>query len=429
MLDLNFDGHNTLYATHGLHSYAAKCPPQLVRYGIEEFSLPGEIILDPMVGSGTTIVEAKLCGRQGIGFDIDPLACLIAQVKAREVNDDEVAEASKLVIRQTQQDIDALESENVSQELLERTISPVFPNLDYWFEPQVKCTLAILTHHISQTQMSKEVRDFLWVAFSAIILTKVSVANARDIIHSRHHRYVHFETPNVIKKFDARVKKMRRQMAEFRQLCNRVPQTDSIVEKGDARALSLKDETIDLVFTSPPYATALDYPRAHFLAVGWLRDPLGITLEDYKLKGANYIGSERGYQKAGYLSDIRLSRFSLVKSVLTKLADSDQPKANLIQRYFVDMYQSLGEMYRVLKPGRHAVIVICPSHIRKIEVPTHKVFTEIANELGFHLVNEMTRTISKNHRVLPYLQEAFGDRMNTEYVLVYQKGAREYASL
>jgi DNA modification methylase len=420
-IDLDFDGHNTLYATHGLHSYAAKCPPQLVRYGIENFSSPGESILDPMVGSGTTVVEARLRGRNAIGYDIDSLACLIAKVKARKIDDKPIGDATELVLKHANNDIDALKKVNVSRELLARATPPNFYNIDYWFSPDVKHALAVLLYHINQTQMSQDVREFLWVAFSSIILTKVSVANARDIIHSRHHYLEHKNVPDVIDKFEARIRKMRRQMEEYQHYCKQIPPTSIIVEKGDARQLPLENETIDLVFTSPPYATALDYPRAHFLAVAWLQQALGITLEEYKSQGATYIGSERGGHQETIRSDNLISDIRLARSIIDKIEEIDRKKAKLIQRYYNDMYLTLKEIYRVLKPNRNAVIVICPSHIRKIEVPTHRVFTEICNKIGLRLTNEITRTINKKRRVLPYLQKAFGDRMNTEYVLIYQK--------
>lgn len=421
MLDLDFDGHNTLYATHGLHSYAAKCPPQLVRYGIENYSSPGEIILDPMAGSGTTVVEARLHGRNAIGYDIDALACLIAKVKARIIDDNPIDNAADLVLKYARNDIDALQKGKASQEILARATPPNFLNIDYWFSPEVKQALAVLLYHIDQTRMSQDVREFLWVAFSAIILTKVSVANARDIIHSRHHYYEHKIVPDVIEKFELRVKKMRRQMDEYRQLCTQKPPTSIIVEKGDARQIHLENESIDLVFTSPPYATALDYPRAHFLAVAWLQQALGTTLEEYKWGGQTYIGSERGSIQETTILDEQISDITLARYTVEKIGEIDLKKANLIQRYFNDMYLTIKEIYRVLKPNRTAVIVICPSHIRKIEVPTHRVFTEMGNSIGLRLTNEITRTINKKRRVLPYLQKAFGDRMNTEYVLIYQK--------
>src|ERR1700733_10446324 len=110
MADLNFDGHDTLYASHGLHAYAAKCPPQLVRYGVRYYSKVGETILDPMAGSGTTLVEAKILGRNAIGYDIDPLARLLAKVKTKSVPDREIQAGHDVVVRRCRRDLEDLRS-------------------------------------------------------------------------------------------------------------------------------------------------------------------------------------------------------------------------------------------------------------------------------------------------------------------------------
>ena len=57
-------------------------PPQLPKLFIQELSIPGEFVLDPMAGSGTTLVEAVLSDRCGIGIDLDPLASMIAKAEA-----------------------------------------------------------------------------------------------------------------------------------------------------------------------------------------------------------------------------------------------------------------------------------------------------------------------------------------------------------
>src|SRR5215213_2296567 len=181
MPDLNFATQNTIYATHGLHAFAAKCPPPLVKYGLRYYSKPGEIVLDPMSGSGTTIVEARLMGRNALGYDIDPLARLIAQVKSRIVNDNHIEAAYKIITRKLARDVIALQSGAITSALRQRATPPDFPNRDYWFEEDVSAALALLSYHISNTPMPERVRDFFWVTFSSLILAKNSVANARDI--------------------------------------------------------------------------------------------------------------------------------------------------------------------------------------------------------------------------------------------------------
>jgi DNA modification methylase len=79
--ELNFHGENSSYASHDLHAFAAKFPPQLPRAFIRGLTLPGDRVLDPMMGSGTTIVEALIEGRHGIGLDLDPLALQLSRIK------------------------------------------------------------------------------------------------------------------------------------------------------------------------------------------------------------------------------------------------------------------------------------------------------------------------------------------------------------
>src|SRR3979490_246423 len=117
MPELDFDGHNTLYATHGLHAFAAKCPPQLVRYGLRYYSKPGETVLDPMSGSGTTLVEARRLGRHAVGDDIDPLARLIAAVKVSDIADDAIEKAYSTVFERTEADLGALKKRRVPVEV------------------------------------------------------------------------------------------------------------------------------------------------------------------------------------------------------------------------------------------------------------------------------------------------------------------------
>ncbi len=61
------------WATHN-PKYRGNFAPQIARNIIEMYSDKGDLILDPMVGAGTTLIEAKLLARSAIGIDINPKA-------------------------------------------------------------------------------------------------------------------------------------------------------------------------------------------------------------------------------------------------------------------------------------------------------------------------------------------------------------------
>ena len=79
---------DTRHLTHDLHRYSGKFIPQIARTAIELVSQPGDLILDPYAGSGTTVLEAGLVGRRALGVDLNPLAVLIATAKTTNVADE-----------------------------------------------------------------------------------------------------------------------------------------------------------------------------------------------------------------------------------------------------------------------------------------------------------------------------------------------------
>src|SRR5260370_9196031 len=85
--DLNFDfvGSKTGYLTHSLHPYPAKFIPQIPEVLIRELSREGDTVADIFCGSGTTLVEALMLNRNAIGFDANPLACMITRTKTTRV--------------------------------------------------------------------------------------------------------------------------------------------------------------------------------------------------------------------------------------------------------------------------------------------------------------------------------------------------------
>ena len=122
---------------------------------------------------------------------------------------------------------------------------------------------------------------------------------------------------------------------------------------GDAQHMPLADASVDLIVTSPPYASnAIDYMRAHKFSLIWL----GHTIEELGDRRSDYIGGEK-------ISDFPFEQLPpRTVGLVTEVAALDVRKGSVLRRYYSEMTRVLGEMHRVLKPGKAAILVVGSSH-------------------------------------------------------------------
>lgn len=73
--------------THGFYRYPARFPPEFVRAAIRALTEPGDLVLDPFVGGGTTAVEALANGRRVVGTDLNELAVFVSRAKTVVANE------------------------------------------------------------------------------------------------------------------------------------------------------------------------------------------------------------------------------------------------------------------------------------------------------------------------------------------------------
>jgi DNA modification methylase len=407
--ELNFHGEDSSYASHDVHAFAAKFPPQLPRAFIRGLTAPGDVVLDPMMGSGTTIVEALLEGRRGIGLDIDPLALRVSQAKTIPMRADDLRDLGLKVISHAQD----LLANNSIERLMQKFDSRTKAFIDYWFYPNTQRELAALVLAMQTVEVSL-VRRFLELTFSSIIVTKSGgVSRARDLAHSRPHLDKEKNPKNALEQFSLRLQKNIKSMAYL-------DIKGAIVAPlpGDARLMPLRNGVIDLIVTSPPYANAIDYMRAHKFPLVWLGESV-VNLTQLR---ARYIGSEN-INGAQY---IELP--DKTESIMRQLAKQDRKKSSILRKYFTEMQSVLAEMYRVLRKDSPAIVVVGPSIMRGIDVQTHHCLAEIAQETGFSVIGVVQRSLDRNKRLMP---ARFGkktdamieQRMHEEYVIGLLKPA------
>jgi DNA modification methylase len=408
--ELNFHGENSSYASHDLHAFAAKFPPQLPRAFIRGLTNPFDIVLDPMMGSGTTVVEALLAGRIGVGLDIDPLALRLGRVKTLPLDTDQLRNTGEFVFSHANK---LLSNGKTIERSLTKFDKRTREFIDYWFLPITQRELMALTLAIQAIPDTSQ-RRFFELTFSSVIVTKSGgVSLARDLAHSRPHLDRTKTPKNALDQFSLR---LRKNLISLARLSTNGALASPLA--GDARYMPLADGVVDLIVTSPPYANAIDYMRAHKFSLVWL----GESVADLSKLRAEYIGSERvaGSQQT--------SLPARPTSIITRLAERDQSKAAILRKYLGEMKAVFVEMHRVLRVESTAVIVVGTSIMRGIDVETQYCLADIAADVGFDVVRIAQRALDRNKRMMPARFGRKSDsmieqRMHEEYVIGLLKPA------
>ena len=399
---------------HALHPFAARFPHGLAGYFIDGLTRPDDTVLDPMCGSGITLLEGWLAGRSMIGVDLDPLARRQSSARTTTLDAKAVQSAGHAALqRAAELHAGASHPANPLDVIRGSMDDATLKFLDYWFLPETQRELAALILAI-RAEPEPGLRNLLEVIFSSTIVTKSGgVSRARDLAHTRPHRVADKQPRRALRQFESLLERAGNAYAAL--------DTSGIgfseVMAGDSRRLALRSNSVDLVLTSPPYANALDYMRAHKFSLAWLGDPIP------RLSGlrGHYIGSERQARHSTRQGAMPAS----VQSVLAELATSDAAKSRVLDRYFADMGAAIGEMARVVRPGGAVIIVVGPSVMRGTLVPTHQCLADIAAGAGLDVVRVAPRELDRDRRMMPARRQAVPTnmlegierRMHTEYVI------------
>ncbi len=406
--DLDFVDNINVNSRHYWHSFPAKFPPQLPALFIKYLTNNDAVILDPMMGSGTTLIEAGILGRKSFGIDIDPLAILNANAKIKNIDKRKVeAYLNSIVINSIKRCND--EPPILENHLTERFDSPTLEFIDYWFSKRIQLELMSLLLEIEKI-IDDDIRNILYSVFSSIIITKSGgVSLAMDLAHTRPHRVNDKKVKSAITEFSLRTRKIVSTNNNELKKC-------AIIIEGDAKNIPFRNEIADLIITSPPYANnAIDYMRAHKFSLVWL----GYKITDLKEIRKKYIGAESRI-------DINFEEYpEIIREKITLIDKVNNKKSYAFQRYCYELLHAIKEMHRVLKRDSPCILVVASSKICGIDVETHTCLTEIGRMIGFEIVGIGKRIINRNRRMMPYSKEKskskIEDRMHQEYVIGFWK--------
>lgn len=439
----------TNYATHGYHRYPAKFIPQLVARLIEEYSCEGELVVDPFMGSGTTLVEAKLLKRPSVGVDINPVAYWVTRAKVNAIEPTRLSRAIeqlRIALESPQQPslfgkqaLDIRESASGigswalgirdygtnSQFPIPNSQFPI-PNpqsltpsdrLHYWFPLQSLNALAQIQTAIDSLE-GDDLKTFFRCALSHC-LKPLSWWSNRSV---KPTRKLNKPIPDAYSLFFRHVKRMQRGNAEFWRLLSKRDALHVPAEPycADARQLPLESGAAALIVTSPPYVTSYEYADLHQLSALWF----GATTDLREFR-KGFIGRSNGASNIDAPVGSKLA-----ERIINQVAECNPRKAREVAVYFAEMRQCFEEMRRVLRLGGRVCIVIGNTHLHGVEIQNAQVFAEQLAALGFELERVILREIpskilprTRDKRTGKFAKTSEADYIAypTEYIIVMRK--------
>jgi len=373
--------------THGYHRYPAKFIPQIVSQLIKEYAPNGdEYICDPFGGCGTTLVESKITGRKSIGFDINPIAKLITQVKTTPISPIILNKYKKYFL-------DEYKKIKYGKSLKHNI------RIRYWFNGNTVKALDRIYFAIKKIK-NKEVKRFFLCAFSHNLknCSRWLMKSIKPTIDKNK------TTPKPIESFLKHLEHMIKKNEEYYiELKDKgfLGITADMYRKDATKKWDLKKEFVDLVITSPPYVTSYEYADLHQLSLLWFGDDSNHFKKWHKFSNnfnnfrSQFIGTS--HKKS---NDKELSSSKAI-DIINELEIIDKSLSTNVANYFADMKKVFNEMYRVLKPGGKACIIIGNTELRNIKILNAEVAAEQMLNIGFKKIDFIKREVP-NKMITPW---------------------------
>ena len=171
-IDWSFSDADTDFLTHSLHPYPAKFIPQIPSHCIRLLTAPGELVLDPFGGSGTTALEAIRLGRRALSVDANHVGTLIGQVKTCNLDAESEMDLRAIRSSLTTWLGDLPHPAALCKEY--QTYIPDIPHIDKWFPLTSRGELAFIRSRIGKMETVTGQRICASCAFTHRIIGFVS---------------------------------------------------------------------------------------------------------------------------------------------------------------------------------------------------------------------------------------------------------------
>ncbi len=352
------------------HPYPAKYPLSLATKYILKYTGPYDVVYDPFVGSGTTLLSASLNDRISYGTDINAIAVLLSEFKLIDYSEDDIKRLEEFI--HNLNDLDAC---------LEFDTYYNFKGIDHWF-----CDDAIRALSYIKRSIELEFKN----DYPLALFCKVTLSSIINIVSNQESdtRYAAIEKKNVNLEYILKVyeKKFNTLLA----IVSHIKRTPNVLSKSKAYLHDSKKATeiintssVDFIVTSPPYPNTYDYYLYHKQRMLWLG-------YDFVFSKESEIGSR--------------NEFSSRK----------KPESNFTN----DLFSIFSECDKTLKDDSHVVIVIGDGVIRGNYYDSSKHTIKTCESLGWGLIEAAYTLLDQTSRSF---NSGFRTKGKKEHILVFEK--------
>lgn len=261
---------------HRLHPYLGKFIPQLVEVFLKHYFKRGESILDPFMGSGTTLIESNVLGLNSAGIEISLFNCLITEVKTKKYDINLVEQEIKDILAKTKEFSNSLlggQKKNNPIELKDsfKKYKTDSEYLNTWFADRSLQEILFYKENIKNYKNQDVLKIILSRATrSARLITHYDLARPKKPVRKEYYCIKHRQTCSPVNEAMKFINRYSwdtiRRIKDFDKL-----RTNAFVKviQGDSRDIDFrkvngyKGGKFDGVFTSPPYVGLIDYHDQH----------------------------------------------------------------------------------------------------------------------------------------------------------------------
>jgi len=345
---------------HRIHAYPARFPAFIVREALKVARERGVMVnrvADIFCGSGTVAYEAGAQDLKFWGCDINPVATLLTRVKSTWCDPLTFEEqATRIAARASVGSATSSLSAQATARLM------------HWYAPHQFDGLVRLQNAIT-AEVGADGDDALALvcAFSAI-LKSASQWRLRSVKPSND------PSKRAMPVLDAFQRQCRLMAAAWSDMAA-APRREATIIQGNVLHVDPPADPVDLIITSPPYATSYEYADLHQLSTLWL----GFA-DDHRALRDGVIGtSSRRANLARAMEGLNAVGMQIVFS----LFESNRPAAEAVATYFLDMQKVAHRCRDFLRPGGMAVFVIGNTVMSGVRIDNANHLVESLLDAGF----------------------------------------------